>query len=197
VGVRWGGLGRSAGFGVAVVVFGAGCGAAGHVAALPSASVSHPLVVASASPSLSPTAVPGGPPAEPETAAGAVAFVRAYFAAQSAVVSSEATTQLRKYFQATCRVCALLPDYIDTAARPEHQHLRGGQYKLSAVGKPVLLAVGTYTLDVSFTLSPLLIYNQSSRLVSSEPGATGTLNLTAAYRSKTSTWTITRVLDLS
>ncbi|MHB8451625.1 MAG: DUF6318 family protein [Mycobacteriales bacterium] len=69
----------------------------------------------------------GAPPAEPETPAGAAAFVRAYFAESNRVYDTNDTSQIRLYSLPSCSVCNFFFTNIEHNIAPRG-HLVGGRY---------------------------------------------------------------------
>lgn len=151
----------------------------------PRSASPRPIAVASSQ-------APGAPPAEPETPAGAAAFVRAYYNALNASLVSGNVGSLGLFYQASCSTCQLLPNYIRSTLQPQHLRFSGGKYLIVNVDDKAPLLGDLAFLDVRYSVTKLSVVAPNGAIVAVEAPASEVLvNVTLMFSGG---WRILRIV---
>lgn len=127
----------------------------------PRSASPRPIAVASSK-------APGAPPAEPETPAGAAAFVRAYFAALNWVYESLQISAAKNYSLSQCGACNSFERFIEQEVIAKRLHFSGGTYQLLSV-TPDPEGVGNLEpVDVTFDFPAQNLIDSRGQIVNSQ-----------------------------
>ncbi|MHB8341093.1 MAG: hypothetical protein ACYDB7_07950 [Mycobacteriales bacterium] len=141
----------------------AGCSSGTKPATRPTPTLAISFSSAAAAPAV------GAPPAEPETPAGAAAFVRAYFAESNRVYDTNDTSQIRLYSLPSCSVCNYFFTNIERNIAPRGR-LVGGRYVLIYVRPDSQILSGLNTVSVRAYINSQMLVTNSGTLLETVPG---------------------------